>query len=262
MSRSLLLRELWNYRELFYFLALRDVKVRYKQTVFGVAWVIIQPLFTMLVFTVLFGRVAKIPTDGTPHAVFYFSGLLPWIYFSSRLNLVGNCLVTNVPLVKKVYFPRIILPSAVALAGLVDLCIGSLLLGVILLYHGIGLSWSMLLWPVLMVPLFVVTMGLGMFLAAVNVKYRDVRHALPFIVQIGIFLTPVIYPVRAIPEHFQFLLSLNPMSGLVEMFRFSITPGRDMDWAGIGVSFAVVIAVFLGSLMYFRSAEREFADIV
>ncbi|MPZ18394.1 MAG: ABC transporter permease [Luteitalea sp.] len=257
------MQELWKYRELFYFLAWRDVKVRYKQTVLGVFWAVIQPLFTMAVFTVLFGRLVRLEIDpGVPPTVFYFSGLLPWIYFASTLSQVGNSLVSNVGLVKKVYFPRVILPGAVALAGVVDLSIGSVLLGLLLLYHGIALSWSLLLWPLLALPLVVMTLGIGMFLAALNVKYRDVKHAIPFMVQIGIFVTPVIYPVRLVPERFHFLLALNPMSGLVEAFRFAVNPWRDMNWPAVSLSLVIGVAVFLAGLTYFRKAERTFADVV
>jgi lipopolysaccharide transport system permease protein len=257
------LQELWKYRELFYFLAWRDVKVRYKQTVLGVLWAIIQPLFTMMVFTVLFGRLVRLERDADiPATVFYFSGLLPWIYFASTLNHVGNSLVSNVALVKKVYFPRVILPGAVAMAGIVDLSIGTVLLGLLLLYHGIALTWSLLLWPLMVLPLAALALGIGMFLAALNVKYRDVKHAIPFVVQIGIFLTPVIWPVRMLPERFHYLLALNPMAGLVETFRFSVNPARDMNWEAVGLSLVMVVALFLGGLMYFRKAERTFADVV
>jgi lipopolysaccharide transport system permease protein len=257
------LQELWKYRELFYFLALRDVKVRYKQTALGVLWAIFQPLFTMLIFTILFGRLVSLERDtGIPASVFYMSGLLPWLYFTSTLNQIGNSLVSNVNLVKKVYFPRAILPGAVAVAGILDLSIGTVLLGLLLLYHGVTFTWTMLLWPLLTIPLAVLALGVGMFLAALNVKYRDVKHAIPFFIRIGIFVTPVIWPVRIIPERFHNLLALNPMFGLVETFRFSVNPARDMNWEAVGLSLVMVVALFLGGLMYFRKAERTFADVI
>jgi lipopolysaccharide transport system permease protein len=257
------LQELWKYRELFYFLAWRDVKVRYKQTAFGVLWAIIQPVFMVLIFTYIFGRFVSLPLDdGIPKPIFFFSGLLPWLYFAQTLNQVGNSLTSNVNLVKKVYFPRVILPGAIAMAGIVDLSIGSAVLGLLLLYHGVTLTWSLLLWPLLTIPLATLALGMGMFLAALNVKYRDVKHAIPFMIQIGLFATPVIWPPRIIPKDFIYLLPLNPMSGLVEAFRFSVNPSRPMHWEGVGISLVITVAVFLGGLVYFRKAERTFADVV
>jgi lipopolysaccharide transport system permease protein len=256
------IKELWRYRELFYFLALRDVKLRYKQTALGVLWVLIQPMFTMVVFTFLFGNLAKIPSDGTPHAVFYLSALLPWTYFSTVLAGVGNSLVSNANLLTKVYFPRIILPASVALAGLLDVLIGSLCLVGVLIFYRIPPTWPMLLWPILLVPLVCLTLGVGAFLAALNVRYRDIKYALPFVIQIWLFLTPIIYPASMVPRGFRMVLALNPLSGLIEAFRHCVAPVRPMDWDSLAVSL-VLTAIMLGAgLAYFRRTERAFADIV
>src|SRR5215472_4905024 len=188
------IRELWAYRELIYFLAWRDVKVRYKQTVLGVLWAVIQPFFTMVVFTLLFGQLAKIPTDGIPGPVFYFSALVPWIYFSSTVTNAGMSLVANAGLLTKIYFPRVILPAAAALSNLMDLLISSVFLIGFVLYYDIPLGWTLLLWPVLVVLLALLSLGLGAFFAALNVKYRDIKYALPFAIQLLMFSTPIIYP--------------------------------------------------------------------
>ncbi len=260
--RAKFLQELWTYRELFYFLAWRDIKVRYKQTLLGVVWAVIQPLFTMLVFTLLFGRLAKLPSDGTPHAVFYFSALLPWIYFSGALALTGNSLVGNANLLTKVYFPRVILPASVAFSSLVDFGIGSLLLLGIMAYYGIAPTWHLLFWIVATVPLVLFTLGVGMFLSALNVKYRDVKYAIPFVIQIWLFVTPIIYPISIVPEKYRFLVALNPLGGIVEVFRHAVVPAKPLDGSMLGLSMALVLVTFVLGAWYFRKAEREFSDIV
>jgi lipopolysaccharide transport system permease protein len=260
MQRNL--EELWRYRELFYFLAWRDAKIRYKQTILGVVWAIIQPFFTMVVFTLLFGRLANLPTDGTPHPVFYYSALLPWIYFSSILASTGNSLVANASLLTKVFFPRVILPASVGLAGLIDFGIGSVFLLGLLAYYGIAPTWRLLLWPVAVVPLVVFTLGAGMILAALNVRYRDVKHAIPFIIQLWLFVTPVIYPTSIIPAKYRFLLAMNPMTGIIELFRYAAAPSKPLDGTVVATSMGLVVLVFLVAVLYFRKAEREFSDIV
>jgi lipopolysaccharide transport system permease protein len=254
--------ELWAYRELFYFLAWRDIKVRYKQTALGVLWAIIQPLVTMIIFTLLFGRLAKLPSDGTPHPVFYLSALLPWTYFSSMLASTGNSLVGNAPLLTKVYFPRIILPAAAAFSGIVDLGIGSLLLFGLMGYYRIAPTWNLLLWLAAVFPLVLFTLGVGMSLSALNVKYRDVKYAIPFVIQLWLFVTPIIYPASIIPERYRFLLALNPMTGIVALFRHALVPSNPLDWTMVGTSSALVVTAFLAAIWYFRKAEREFSDIV
>jgi lipopolysaccharide transport system permease protein len=255
-------QELWRYRELFYFLAWRDIKVRYKQTLLGILWAIIQPFFTMVVFTLLFGRLANLPTDGTPHPVFYFSALLPWIYFSSILTTTGNSLVANANLLTKVYFPRVILPASAGLSGLVDFGIGSVFLLGILGYYGIAPTWHLLLWPVAVVPLVIFTLGVGMILAALNVRYRDVKYAIPFTIQLWLFVTPVIYPTSIIPAKYRFLLAVNPMTGIIELFRFAAAPSKPLDGPVLATSLGLAALVFVVAVLYFRKAEREFSDIV
>jgi lipopolysaccharide transport system permease protein len=256
------LGELWDYRELFYFLAWRDIKVRYKQTVLGVLWAIIQPLFTMIIFTVVFGQMANIPSDGVPRPVFYFSALLPWIYFSTTLNTAGLSLVSNSTLLTKIYFPRIILPASSALVALVDLMIGSVLLIGFVLYYDLPVGWNLVLWPLLVVPLVLLAFGSGAFFAALNVKYRDVKYAIPFGIQLLLFLTPIIYPSSVFPERFRWLLALNPLTGLIEAFRYALVPTYPMQWSVLGLSLAMTAGVCVLGMMYFKRTEKAFADIV
>ena len=254
--------ELWQYRELFYLLAGRDVKLRYKQTLLGVLWVLIQPLSTMLVFTVLFGKVAGLPSNGAPYPIFYLSALLPWTYFSTTLGLVSNSLIGNANLLTKVYFPRIVLPAATGLAGLLDLAIGSLSMLAALAYYRVPPTWFLLLWPVLVLPLFVLTLGLGMVFASLNVRYRDIKYAIPFGVQLLLFLTPIIYPASSVRGRLGVLLQFNPLTGLIEAFRFSLFPQNPLNWSALLISLAMTVGLFLVGLWYFRSTERSFADIV
>jgi len=256
------MRELWAYRELVYFLAWRDVKVRYKQTVLGVLWAIIQPFFTMVVFTLLFGQLAKIPTDGIPGPVFYFSALVPWIYFSSTVTNAGMSLVANAGLLTKIYFPRVILPAAAALSNLMDLLISSVFLIAFVLYYDIPLGRTLLLWPALVVLLTLLSLGLGAFFAALNVKYRDIKYALPFAIQLLMFSTPIIYPASMIPERFQWVLALNPLTGLIEAFRHAVVPSHALDWSMLATAALATVVLFVLGLAYFRSTERTMADLV
>jgi lipopolysaccharide transport system permease protein len=254
--------EVWRYRELFFFLAWRDVKIRYKQTFFGILWAIIQPVFTMLVFTVLFGKLGQMPSNGAPHPLFYLSALLPWIYFSATLPVSANSLVSNTDLLTKVYFPRVILPASATIGGLFDFFIGTLLLGGLLAYYRITPSAALLLWPFCVLLLVVLTLGIGMVLAALNVKYRDVKHAVPFGIQLFLFITPVIYPVSLLPERFRFWIALNPLSGVIETFRASLLPSQAIDWQLIGISSLATLLIFILGFVYFARSERAFADVV
>jgi lipopolysaccharide transport system permease protein len=254
--------ELWEYRELFYFLAWRDMKIRYKQTFLGVLWALIQPFFTMVVFAIVFGKMAGISSDGIPKPIFYLSALIPWIYFSSTLSSAGLSLVTNSTLLTKIYFPRIILPGAAALGGLLDFLIATVMLIGFAIYYHLPLGWNFLLWPALTVPLVLLAFGISAFLAALNVKYRDVKYAIPFGIQLWLFITPVIYPSTFFPERFRWLLALNPMSGLIEAFRFSFVPTQQMNWNHVWVSMALILIIFIVGVTYFRRTERAFADIV
>jgi len=257
-----MIRELWAFRELIYFMAWRDVKVRYKQTVLGVLWAVIQPFFTMVLFTLLFGQLAKIPTDGIPGPIFYFSALVPWIYFSTTFTNAGMSLVANSGLLMKIYFPRFILPAAVALGNLVDFLISSVFLVAFIVYYEIPLGWNLLLWPVLAVLLVLLSISLGAFFAALNVKYRDIRYVIPFLLQLLMFATPIIYPASMVPERFQWLLALNPLSGLIEAFRSVVVPSHVLDWNLLVLSIVITGVLFVTSVAYFKSAENAFADIV
>jgi lipopolysaccharide transport system permease protein len=256
------LREFWTYRELFYFLAWRDVKVRYKQTALGVTWAVLQPLLTMCVFTLLFGNLAKMPSDGIPYPLFYLGALLPWMYFAATLSNSGNSLVTNANLITKVYFPRVILPTSAAFSGLVDFAIGWFLLLGMMGYYQVAPGWRLLIWPLLVMPLFALALGVSMILAALNVRYRDIKYTLPFLVQLWLFVTPVIYPISIIPERYRLLAALNPLTGIIDAFRASLVPDKQIDWQLLGVSSVVTVALFTIAVVYFRKTERTFADIV
>jgi lipopolysaccharide transport system permease protein len=256
------LKEFWEYRELFYFLVWRDVKIRYKQTVLGATWAIIQPFFMMIVFTVFFGKMAKMPSDGIPYPVFSYAALLPWTYFSAALTHSGNSLLAGANLVRKVYFPRVALPAASALGGLVDFAIAFVILFGLMFYYDITPGVGLLLWPVLMMPLVLLAMGIGMILSSLNVKYRDIKYAIPFLVQTLLFVTPIIYPSSIAPERFRFLLSLNPLTGLIEAFRASALPSKTVDWPLLGLSVGITLVIFVLGAMYFRKTEREFADVI
>jgi lipopolysaccharide transport system permease protein len=255
------IQELWRFRELFYFLAWRDVKIRYKQTVLGVAWAVLQPLLTMAIFLVLFGKIANIPTDGIPPALFYYAGLVPWMYFSTALGMAANSLVSNSNLLTKVYFPRSVLPAGSVLGGLVDFAIGGLLLGGFLVYYQVPLRWNLLLWPLLTLLLVMITYGLGLFLSALTVKYRDVKYIVPFVVQLGLFVTPVIYPVSAMPARYRHLLALNPLTGIIDGYRIALAD-RTPDWATLGISVFTSILVLAIGALYFSKVEKSFADLV
>jgi lipopolysaccharide transport system permease protein len=256
------LKELWSYRELFYFLAWRDVMLRYRQTVLGVAWAIIQPLLTTVIFTVLFGRVAKIPSEGIPYALFAYTGLLPWMFFSTALSTSSGSMVGNAGLIRKVYFPRVAIPGAAIVACLPDLAAGAAILIVMMVYFGYKLTLFALLWPLLLFQMLILTLGASLILAALNVRYRDVKHAVPFALQIGMFLTPIIYPTNIVPERFRFLLAMNPMGPVIEGMRASLLGTRAFNWGLTGISVAMTGLIFFVGIAYFRRAERAFADVI
>lgn len=259
--RALDLRDLWAFRELLYFLTWRDVKVRYKQTELGIAWAIIQPLFTMLVFTLFFGRLAGLPSDNIPYPLFAYAGLLAWTYFSNAITSSGNSLVGSANLITKVYFPRMIIPGAAVTAGLVDFAIAFLILVVLMVYYGVTVTWNILMFPVLVLLTTLLALGIGMWLSALNVKYRDVRFALPFLVQLWMFLSPVIYPASFLPARFRWLLSLNPMTGIIEGYRSALF-GRPFNWIALAASAAITLILLIYSTYFFKRMEKSFADIV
>ncbi len=255
------LRELWAYRELLWVLTARDVKVRYKQTFLGAAWAIIRPVLTMIIFSVVFGALAKMPSDGLPYPIFVYAALLPWTFFAGAIGASGQSLVGSANLVSKVYFPRLIIPLASIGAGLVDLAISTGVLLLMMLWFGVGWTWNLLAAPLLLIGVIFAALGVGTLLSALTVAYRDFTHLTPFLVQIWMYITPVIYPVSLVPERWQWLLYLNPMTGLIEAFRSAFL-GRPFDWGGIGISFAVAVAIFVIAVAYFERVERRFADIV
>jgi lipopolysaccharide transport system permease protein len=255
------LTELWRYRELLYFLTLRDVKLRYKQTILGAAWAIIQPLCAMLLFTLVFGRLARLPSDNIPYPLFAYAGLVPWTFFSNAITASANSLVGSTSLITKVYFPRMIIPAAPVLAGLVDLAIALVLLVPLLIYYRVALTWQLLFLPVFICLATLLAFGVGMLLAALNVKYRDIRYALPFLVQLWLFASPVIYPLSMTPPRWRWIFTLNPMTGIIEGTRSSLF-GRPFDWTAIGASFVVALLVVGFAAYFFRRVEDGFADVI
>lgn len=260
--RAIDLSELWRYRELIYFLAWRDVKVRYKQTVLGVVWALLQPVVAMLIFTIFLGQLAKIPSDGVPYALFAYTGLLPWTYFATATTGASSSLVANANLISKVYFPRLVIPMASVVAGLVDLAVGGLLLVVLLPAFGVPPSARLLLVPLFVALAFITALAVAMWLSALDVQYRDVRYAIPVLVQLWLFATPVVYPASLVPESYRMLLGLNPMAGVIEGFRWSILGRGDAPSGLLLVSVIVVAATFVSGLIYFRRMERGFADVI
>jgi lipopolysaccharide transport system permease protein len=256
------LRELWSYRELLYFLTWRDVKVRYKQTLLGAAWAILQPLLTMLIFSLLFGRFAGIPSDGIPYPAFSYGGLLIWTFFANSVTNSGNSLVGSANLITKIYFPRMIIPAAAVAAGLVDLALAFIVQIGLMIYYRIPLSWGLAMVPVLVVMTTLLALGVGTWLSALNVKYRDIRYAIPFVIQIWMFVSPIIYPLNKLPAKWQSLLLLNPLTGIVHNFRVALFANGPFDWKSIGVSLAITLIVLVYSMFSFRRMERHFADTV
>lgn len=255
------LGDLWRHRELLYFLVWKDIKVKYKQTVLGVAWVILQPLLGMLFFTLIFGRLAKLPSDGLPYPLFYYASLLSWTYFSTALITASNSVFSNTSLITKVYFPRILLPAAAVIGSLLDLAIASVLLFGFLVFYQTPLSSGLALLPFVLILLVLFTLGVGQFLAALNVNYRDIKHALPFIVQLWLFASPVVYPMSMVPERYQWLASLNPMAGIIEATR-ALIADRAIPWQSLGISCVVTFVVLILSFWYFQRTARRFADVI
>jgi lipopolysaccharide transport system permease protein len=255
------LKELWIYRELLYFLVWRDVKIRYKQTVLGAAWAILQPLFMMIIFSLFFGRLAGVDSKGVPYPLFALAGLVPWTFFANAVTNSGNSLVGNANLITKVYFPRVLVPAAAVVAGLVDFIIAFLTLVGAMLYYKVGLTLNIFMLPVLIMLTTLFALGVGMWMSALNVKYRDVRFALPFVIQIWLFVSSVIVPSTALPEKWRWLLSLNPMSAIVESYRAALF-GLPFNWQAIGISTVITLAVLTYSAYSFHRVEKTFADIV
>lgn len=256
------LGEVWDYRELLYFFVWRDIKIRYKQTAIGVLWVILQPLLTMLVFTLFFGRLAKLPSQGLPYPVFYFAALVPWMYFAYALQMTTNVVVENQRLVTKVYFPRLILPISATLSGLVDFAIGFVVLAIFTFSYGIRPTISVLWLPFLLLLTVFTALGMGLWLSALNALYRDVKYVIPFAVQFWMFASPVAYPSTLVPERWRWLYGLNPMAGVIDGFRWAITGHGQAPGVLLLISAGMVALMFLGGLIFFQRLEGTIADRV
>jgi lipopolysaccharide transport system permease protein len=259
---DLKLRELWEYRELLHFLAWRDVKVRYKQTLLGVAWAIIQPLSAMIIFSLIFGRLARMPSDGVPYPIFSFAALVPWTFFANGLNHVSQSLVGNANLIRKVYFPRLVMPIAAILAGVIDFLLAFAVLLAMMFYYGVVPTLNALWLPLLMLFALVTALGVGLWLTALNVQFRDVRYVVPFLVQLWLFATPIAYPSSLLSEPWRTLYGLNPMAGVVEGFRWALLGTDTAPGPMMIVSVVVALGLLIGGVFYFRRMEKTFADVV
>ena len=255
------LADLWAHRELLYFLMWRDVKVRYKQTVLGAAWAIIQPLITMIIFTYFFGMLARMPTEGVPSPLFFYTGLVLWTFFSNGVSNGASSLISNTNLIRKIYFPRLLIPAAAVGAGLLDFAIASALLIGLLIYYGIALTWGCLMLLPLVLLATMLSFGVGLLFSALNVKYRDLRYALPFLIQLWMFVSPIIYPSSLIPPEKRWLMLLNPVSGIVEGFRASLF-GLQFNWLAIGYSTLFSIVLLVCASFCFKRMERTFAELI
>jgi len=263
-SRSwvkLSLRDLWTYRELLYFLIWRDVKVRYKQTALGIAWAVLQPLFTMLIFTIIFGRLAGISSGNVPYPIFAYAALLPWTFFSNAITNSSNSLVGNANLITKVYFPRMVIPAASVGAGLVDFAIAFITFIGLQIYYDIALTWNILILPLLLALTTLLALGVGMWTSALNVKYRDIRHALPFLIQIWMFVSPIIYSARLLSGKWKWLFALNPLTGIIEGYRAALL-GQAFPWSWLALSTLITVITVVFAAYYFRQMEKSFADII
>ena len=256
------LKALWRYRELLYFLTWRDIKVRYKQTALGASWAVIQPLLTMVIFTVVFGHFARVPSDGVPYPIFSYCALLPWTFFAYAMGQSANSLVGNANLISKVYFPRLVIPIAASLAGLVDFAIAFVvLLGMMVFYHVIPTAAVVTL-PLFLLLALAAALAVGIWLSALNVQYRDVRYTVPFLTQVWLYATPIAYPAGIIRGKWHLIFALNPMTGVVEGFRWAILGKGGLDEASLAISSAVTVVALIGGLFYFRRMEQQFADVV
>lgn len=256
------LSELWQYRELFYFLTWRDIKVRYKQTALGASWAIIQPLFTMVIFSIFFGRLAKIPSDGIPYPIFSYAALVPWTFFSNGMAQSSNSLVGSANLIKKVYFPRLVVPVSSVIGGAVDFVLAFAVLLGLMFHYGIGLTLNVVWLPLFLLLAFTTSLGVGLWLSALNVEYRDIRYVVPFLTQFWMFATPIAYPSSLLSEPWKTVYGLNPMVGVVEGFRWALLGTKTMTGPMVYASAFVSLAILVGGAFYFRRMEKSFADVV
>jgi lipopolysaccharide transport system permease protein len=259
---SIDVRELWAYRELVFFLVWRDLKVRYKQTVLGASWAIIQPVMSMVIFSIIFGSFAKIPSDHLPYPLFAYAGLLPWTYFASCLGGTSMSVVGNVSLITKVYFPRLLIPLETVIVPVIDFLLASTVLFGLMAWYGFAPSWYIVALPGFLLLALVTALGVGLWLATLNVRYRDVPYTLPFLLQIWMYASPVVYPVSLVPARYQWILALNPMAGAIDGFRWALLGQSPPSATVLGTSSAVALVLFVSGLAYFRKGEREFADLI
>jgi lipopolysaccharide transport system permease protein len=256
-------KDIWHYRELFYFLSWRDILVRYKQTAIGVAWSVIRPLLTMIVFTIVFGKLAKLPSEGVPYPILIYTALLPWQFFSNSLSESSNSLTANSNLLSKIYFPRLILPASAVIVGILDFLISFVILIGLMIWFQFIPQWRIVTLPIFLVLALVSSLGFGLWLAALNVKYRDFRYIVPFIVQFGLYISPIGFSSNIVPEKWRLLYSINPMVGVIDGFRWAILGNNiTLYWPGFILCIVLNIGVFLTGLWYFRKTERVFADII
>jgi lipopolysaccharide transport system permease protein len=256
-------KDIWRYRELLYFLAWRDILVRYKQTVIGIAWALLRPLLAMIISTIVFGNLAKLPSEGAPYPILVFAAMLPWQFFSSSLSECSNSLINNSQLISKVYFPRLIVPASTVVVSFVDFLISGIILLALMAWYDFVPSWRIITLPVFIIIAFGAAIGGGLWLAALNVKYRDFRHIVPFIVQFGFYISPVAYSSTVVPAKWRLLYSLNPMVGVIDGFRWAILGGRSSIYLpGFFLSLAVVALFLYSGIWYFRKTERTFADVI
>lgn len=255
-------RDLWTYRELFYFLAWRDVLVRYKQAALGVAWALLRPFLTMVVFTVVFGKIARLPSDGAPYALLVFTGMLPWQFFANSLAEGSASLIGNANLISKVYFPRLIVPTSAVVVTLVDFFVSLILLVALFLWYQVVPSWRVATLPLFVLIAFAASAGAGLWLGALNVKYRDFRYIVPFMVQFGLYVSPVGFSSSIVPAEWRLVYSLNPMVGVIDGFRWALLGGTSMYWPSFLISMTLVVVLLVTGIWYFRRVERSFADVI
>ena len=256
-------RDLWRYRELFYFLAWRDILVRYKQTVIGLAWALIRPFLTMVVFVFVFGKLAKLPSDGVPYPILVFAALLPWQFFSNAFTEAGNSLISNANMISKVYFPRLVVPTSAVIVSFVDFLISGVILVGLMAWYGFAPDWRIFTLPLFIFIAFAAAMGAGLWIAALNVKYRDFRYIIPFVVQFGLYVSPVGFSSTIVPEQWRLLYSINPMVGVIDGFRWAILGGNtQLYWPGFMLSLSLVLVILVTGIIYFRKTEKTFADVI
>lgn len=255
--------DLWRYRELFLFLAWRDILVRYKQTVIGLVWALIRPLLTMIVFVFVFGKLANLPSEGVPYPILVFAALLPWQFFSNAFTDAGNSLITNANMISKIYFPRLVVPTSAVIVSFVDFLISAIILVGLMFWYGFSPNWRIITLPVFILLAFTAAMGAGLWIAALNVKYRDFRYIVPFVVQFGLYISPVGFSSTIVPEQWRLIYSINPMVGVIDGFRWALLGGdTQLYWPGFLLSFSLVLVILVTGVFYFRRTEKTFADVI